>query len=162
MRLLKQSSTGFTIIEVMIVLVIAAVILLIVFLAVPALQRNSRNTQRNNEIARLSAAMFEYLNNGGTIPGTTIGSNQALANQLAEEVDIRQFNKVEITSSNLTIDDQPTSKQVAQFRLNRICNDTGTNIQTGSAGNKSGRIALVFWLESSSGGYNAGRCLEVR
>ena len=42
---LKQSrSEGFTIIEVMIVLAIAAMILLVVLLAVPALQRNSRNT----------------------------------------------------------------------------------------------------------------------
>ena len=37
---------GFTIIEVMIVLAIAGLIILIVFLAVPALQRNGRNTQQ--------------------------------------------------------------------------------------------------------------------
>ena len=40
---------GFTIIEVLIVLAIAGLIMLIVFLAVPALQRNSRNTQRTND-----------------------------------------------------------------------------------------------------------------
>ncbi|HPW47952.1 MAG TPA: prepilin-type N-terminal cleavage/methylation domain-containing protein, partial [Candidatus Saccharibacteria bacterium] len=36
----KKDQKGFTIIEVLIVLAIAALILLIVFLAVPALQRN--------------------------------------------------------------------------------------------------------------------------
>ena len=45
---------GFTIIEVLIVLAIAGLILLIVFLAIPALQRNSRNTQRKNDSAGVS------------------------------------------------------------------------------------------------------------
>ena len=60
---------GFTIIEVMIVLVIAAVIILIVFLAVPALQRNSRNNQRSNDAARVSASVTEFANNNrGELP----------------------------------------------------------------------------------------------
>ncbi len=41
---IKNKNEGFTIIEVMIVLAIAALILIIVLLAVPALQRNSKNT----------------------------------------------------------------------------------------------------------------------
>jgi prepilin-type N-terminal cleavage/methylation domain-containing protein len=52
----RSSSEGFTIIEVMIVLAIAGLILLIVFLAVPALQRSSRNTQRKSDIGRLGAS----------------------------------------------------------------------------------------------------------
>jgi type IV pilus assembly protein PilA len=40
----QQSEKGFTIIEVMIVLAIAGLIIVIVLLAVPALQRNGRNT----------------------------------------------------------------------------------------------------------------------
>lgn len=65
----SKRQEGFTIIEVMIVLVIAAVILLMVFLAVPALQRNSRNTQRKNDVANLLAAVNEYAsNNNGQLP----------------------------------------------------------------------------------------------
>ena len=41
----KKHRSGFTIIEIMIVLAIAGLIMLIVFLAVPALQRASRNTR---------------------------------------------------------------------------------------------------------------------
>lgn len=40
---------GFTIIEVMIVLAIAGLILLIVFLAIPSLERSARNTQRKHD-----------------------------------------------------------------------------------------------------------------
>ena len=63
-----KEQTGFTIIEVMIVLAIAAVIMLIVFLAIPALQRNSRNTQRSNDAARIAGAINECLaNNNGNL-----------------------------------------------------------------------------------------------
>lgn len=70
-KLKKSKSEGFTIIEVMIVLAIAGLILLIVLLAVPALQRNSRNTQRKNDVSALIAAVNEYTsNNNGTLPTT--------------------------------------------------------------------------------------------
>lgn len=60
---LKKRTEGFTIIEVLIVLAIAGLILLIVFLAVPALQRNSRNTSRRDDVARVLGAAQEVLNN---------------------------------------------------------------------------------------------------
>ncbi len=68
---LKKRSEGFTIIEVLIVLAIAGLILLIVFLAVPALQRNSRNTQRKNDVAALMGSITEYsTNNNGLVPSS--------------------------------------------------------------------------------------------
>src|ERR1035438_8230293 len=67
---LKQSnSEGFTIIEVMIVLAIAGLILLIVFLAVPALQRNARNTTMKNDASAVAAGVTEFeSNNSGSVP----------------------------------------------------------------------------------------------
>ncbi len=66
---LRKSTKGFTIIEVMIVLAIAGLILAIVFLAVPALQRNSRNTQTRNDAANYLAAVNEWAaNNNGNVP----------------------------------------------------------------------------------------------
>ena len=68
---LKKDAKGFTIIEVLIVLAIAGLILLIVFLAVPALQRNSRNTQRRNDVQAALGAMQEAMNNNnGKLPAT--------------------------------------------------------------------------------------------
>ncbi|HSX44031.1 MAG TPA: prepilin-type N-terminal cleavage/methylation domain-containing protein [Candidatus Saccharimonadales bacterium] len=65
----KKREHGFTIIEVLIVLAIAGLILLIVFLAVPALQRNSRNTQRRSDVSRMLGAMQEATNNNsGSVP----------------------------------------------------------------------------------------------
>jgi prepilin-type N-terminal cleavage/methylation domain-containing protein len=72
---LGQKIKGFTIIEVMIVLTIAGLILLIVFLAVPALQRNSRNTQRKDDVAGALAAVSEFVsNNNGTLPTVACGA----------------------------------------------------------------------------------------
>ncbi|HEY4161087.1 MAG TPA: type II secretion system protein [Candidatus Saccharimonadales bacterium] len=73
------AESGFTIIEVLIVLAIAGLILMIVFLAVPALQRNSRNTQRKNDIQALLGGISEYEgDNDGELPAasptTNIGS----------------------------------------------------------------------------------------
>jgi len=66
---IQKSTEGFTIIEVMIVLAIAGLILLIVFLAVPALQRNARNTSRKNDVAAVLGAASEFeSNNNGTLP----------------------------------------------------------------------------------------------
>jgi prepilin-type N-terminal cleavage/methylation domain-containing protein len=78
-KIKNRNQEGFTIIEVLIVLAIAGLILLIVFLAVPALQRNSRNTQRKNDVAALLGGVNEYANNNSgklpvTISFSTVGS----------------------------------------------------------------------------------------
>ena len=71
MKTKLRNQKGFTIIEVLIVLAIAGLILLIVFLAVPALQRNSRNTSIKNDAAALLGGVSEYqAANNGSMPTT--------------------------------------------------------------------------------------------
>jgi prepilin-type N-terminal cleavage/methylation domain-containing protein len=65
---MKNRSRGFTIIEVMIVLAIAGTILLIVFLAIPALQRSERNHNRKEAVYFVWSEMHEYYNNNHTYP----------------------------------------------------------------------------------------------
>ena len=61
--------TGFTIVETMIVLGIAGLILLVVFLAIPALQRSSRNNQRRQDVQAILEAVSRYeLNDSGKFP----------------------------------------------------------------------------------------------
>ena len=65
---------GFTIIEVMIVLGIAGMLTLFVFLAIPTLTRNSRNTTRKEGAASILHAISHYeLNHGGTVPSPCDG-----------------------------------------------------------------------------------------
>lgn len=80
----KKRSDGFTIIEILIVLVIAGLILLIVLLAVSALQRTSRNTQRKNDASLIAAAINTYKQNfAGAIPNNLMNDNGHL-----NEIDI--------------------------------------------------------------------------
>lgn len=48
---------GFTIIEVVLVLAIAGLIFLMVFLALPVLQRSQRDTQRKQDVAMVVTAL---------------------------------------------------------------------------------------------------------
>lgn len=69
MNTLTNSKRGFTIIEVVLVLAIAGLIFLIVFLAVPALQRSQRDTARRSDVGRAIAAVQQYQsNNKGALP----------------------------------------------------------------------------------------------
>ena len=66
-----QDKKGFTIIEVVLVLGIAALIFLMVFIAVPVLNRNQRDTARKNDLSLVSTAVTNYSNaNRGAWPGT--------------------------------------------------------------------------------------------
>ncbi len=60
---------GFTIIEVVLVLAIAGLIFLMVFIALPALQRNQRDTARKNDMSRAQVAINNAASNSrGTLP----------------------------------------------------------------------------------------------
>ena len=67
-----NSKKGFTIIEVVLVLAIAGLIFLMVFVALPALQRSQRDTQRRNDLSRVDTSLVQYQTNN---QGTNNGSN---------------------------------------------------------------------------------------
>ena len=72
-----KQKQGFTIIEVVLVLAIAALIFLMVFMALPALQRSQRDTQRKNDMGRLKTAIDSYkANNRGRLPTELTNNSQ--------------------------------------------------------------------------------------
>lgn len=77
---MSRRQAGFTIVETLIVLAVGGLILLIVFLAIPNLQRNSRNNQRYQDVQTILGAVSQYeLNNAGNFPaacGDIIGLGQ--------------------------------------------------------------------------------------
>ena len=69
----QQARAGFTIIEVVLVLAIAGLIFLMVFVALPALQRSQRDTARRNDMSRVATALTQYqTNNNGALPGAGV------------------------------------------------------------------------------------------
>jgi prepilin-type N-terminal cleavage/methylation domain-containing protein len=79
-KLLNKTSKdqkGFTIIEVMIVLAIAGLILVVVLIAIPQLQRNQRNENRRSILARVKSELENYAgNNNASYPVANSGSGQ--------------------------------------------------------------------------------------
>lgn len=65
---------GFTIIEVVLVLAIAGLIFLMVFVALPALQRSQRDTARRNDMSRVDTALVQYkTNHSSSSDGLPVG-----------------------------------------------------------------------------------------
>jgi len=160
-KLKKSDNKGFTIIEVMIVLAIAGLILLIVFLAVPALQRSSRNTQRKNDAAAISGAVANYIsNNGGSLPSVTNPDANAntidicaaaacpgAANKETAKLGYYANTTVAVSfhayAANLTVPDASTVYIVAQHG----CNSSNTGLD---ATVNPRTAAILYALENGS------------
>lgn len=85
----KSNNKGFTIIEVVLVLAIAGLIFLIVFLALPQLQRSRRDTQRKNDAGRILAQLENYAgNNNGNYPENLTEMNDFIARYLTANGDV--------------------------------------------------------------------------
>lgn len=70
----RKSESGFTIIEVLIVLAIAGLIMVVVFLAVPNLQRSQRNNARKSDANNMLQNLSEYVGNAnGSLPSACTG-----------------------------------------------------------------------------------------
>ncbi len=161
-----SQSKGFTIIEVLIVLAIAGLILLIVFLAVPALQRNSRNTQRKNDVAALLGAVSEFSNNNNGAAPTVITSPSAGVVQFGCGAGSCTTSQAKVGYYNAGVGNTPGKVEFVtpyggrgpssapQFDYVSIitgadCNGTSGQSKPGS----TRQVAAVYEIENGSGTY---------
>lgn len=91
---LNKDDKGFTIIEVLIVLAIGGLIMIIVFLAVPALQRNQRNNGRKSDISRIGSAVTEWVSNNNGAELTAGAGNANLNAILGSTGNLSQYTLV--------------------------------------------------------------------
>lgn len=159
MKTKLTNQKGFTIIEVLIVLAIAGLILLIVFLAVPALQRNSRNTQRKNDIGRIGGASTEFVsNNNGTLPAlgaATLGTTPNDAGKIVTSAGkLSQYDFIDTSGSpgNFIVANNTTANagiiDVIQLSVKAKCNPSSVGeVIPGTAR----QMALMYSVENSSG-----------
>lgn len=153
-RLKKPNDKGFTIIEVMIVLAIAGLILLIVFLAVPALQRNSRNTQRKNDVQAMLGGISTYSsNNNGAVPTSLANVQTEVKTSFYQTADIN-FVQAAPATANTAIGSPDISKMYV--RIGGRCNSAGNNV--GGAGATSRSVAIVYSIETGSS--SATKCQD--
>jgi prepilin-type N-terminal cleavage/methylation domain-containing protein len=145
----KLNNKGFTIIEVLIVLAIAGLIMLIVFLAVPALQRNSRNTQRNSDASLIASAANECLSNRNG----TIASCDTLGELSIDAARLSQLTTVVVTAGAPAAVAVGTGN-TANIGYGSRCSDDGAAL-----GVAAGRaVAVRFNIENQTGP-NIARCI---
>lgn len=145
----QKKNKGFTIIEVVLVLAIAGLIFMMVFIALPALQRSQRDTQRKNDLSRLNTAVASYQsNNRGALPSGVAGWNDMINDYVRIE-DVDTFvdpngtdYKVQTTGALSTTfnPDEP----VILITVGATCD--GENIVTGQGSRK---VAFQMKLEGS-------------
>ena len=94
-----KTKQGFTIIEVVLVLAIAGLIFLMVFVALPQLQRSQRDTQRRQDLSRVVTALVQYQTNNRTKRNNLPGEGTAyFADQ--EDVTIGACSELDKTACN--------------------------------------------------------------
>jgi prepilin-type N-terminal cleavage/methylation domain-containing protein len=157
---IRKQTQGFTIIEVLIVLAIAGLILLIVFIAVPALQRNARNTSRRNDISAILGAASEYANNNnGTLPTSTAFGNGKHAyfqplttSQMDIPMGYYDSNTSGATFTTAT-GDQTNGTNTDSLALVRGAVCDGPNADAGP-----GRSVVILFSVEGSGGSSIRQC----
>lgn len=146
----QKRKEGFTIIEVMIVLAIGGLIMLIVFLAVPALQRNSRNNAYRDEASRLLSAYAEIsANKGGSVLTASNSDTATDAQTVRNAANAKEFTRLVIELETGTTG--PTRTQ-AVIRNGARCTSaapTAANAATDPGGSR--QIAILYTVETSSG-----------
>lgn len=141
---LRKKTEGFTIIEVLIVLAIAGLIMLIVFLAVPTLQRNSRNNARNNDASRIASAITECLSNRN---GQVSSCNEAT------KINVGTLSRLDAPTFPTTAPPSGDYSQTAPAVFFGYQCDTGG--EKAASGGGSRAFAVVYQLEP-----NVNRCIS--
>jgi len=158
----KANTRGFTIIEVVLVLAIAGLIFLMVFIALPTLQRTQRDTQRKDDLSRIQTQITAYSNNNrGAIPTSLItGSTTFVKNYLGGATNaatVAGADYVDPTTGTgytfLAAGTQPSNIGEIGYKAASICGTDGA-FATGTAR----QYAIEIKLENQSVPY----CVDSR
>lgn len=149
----NNSSKGFTIIEVVLVLAIAGLIFLMVFIALPALQRGQRDAGRKNDVSTVVSALQTYLsNNRGSFTGLNSAGLQKYIDKLG------QYDATDITVYPSGSAAVAATDKTIQVYLSQECPSSmpapGTYTPT-LPGNAGARQAAVFTLLENNGSSTA-------
>ena len=165
---------GFTIIEVVLVLAIAGLIFLMVFLALPALQRSRRNEQRKRDMGEIAGAIQNYRSaNKGKMPESFENIKPYIRHDMRDpdgdeySIEIDKY----ATYGNM---DKKTRKSQFGYYIKTWEGKTQVRIHEGSRcaeeegyiyqDVKEGHAAVTFRLESGDGSTTDGGhyyCLDI-
>ena len=107
-----KNKKGFTIIEVVLVLAVAGLIFLMVFLALPALQRAQRDAARKQAIADIASQIITYYSNTRHFPKEYIGSVKS------KDFPLKGFQSSEIEEVKIIDSRNPIGTATSEYYAN--------------------------------------------
>ena len=157
----QKSQKGFTIIEVALVLAVGALIFLVVFLAVPALQRNQRNDARKRDQSSVVEAITSYTSNNPSSKLTTVENSKpytsgapATGNWLGKYLDNLSNNTEEVEVKHTTTGeptvpnpDTDTAKKTIFILTGATCKPDGKSVKKGT----TKQAAVISFQETAAG-----------
>lgn len=139
---------GFTIIEVVLVLAIAALIFLMVFIALPALQRGQRDTARKQDANTVASAINTWRgNHRGSLPSAGAGASNDIEKLKDNYIKNLGQYSLDNVSADTTGEAKPDAEDKMIIRLGYVCTDAGD--ETNGVASSRGASVLVK-LEASS------------
>lgn len=145
----QRKESGFTIVEVLIVLAIAGLIILVVLLAVPALQRNGRNTSMKSDASAVAGGISEYQsNNDGLMPTSVRGTGTVTVSGSGTSTDAKVQGSTVVDSSA----DHTPDVGTISVDLQDKCNTTG---------NANVRAAAVWYAIENSSATPQYKCIDT-
>jgi prepilin-type N-terminal cleavage/methylation domain-containing protein len=146
---IKNNQSGFTIVEIMIVMAIIGMMLLAMLLVVPSLRRNARNKQRRDDVGSVISAINEYsTNNSGNLP--------TAANQFSGEAKLSFYSASDIDYSTTAVTSAPgTDVNTLYVRTGTKCSG---NAVTGTGATRR-NVAVYFFVETTNS--TTAQCQEL-
>lgn len=166
-KLFSRPSSGFTVLELLIVLAAAGVIFSIIFSAIPALTRNSRNGQRRQDVAAVLEAISHYQSNNSGTPFppacATLPNPSGCPTTLLQYAKLTYYDKTTVPSFLTVHADQagqdptvgtlanPNGVDIYNFHLCKpgIFGVTGVGATSAGAGYRD--IVALYDIDRSSG-----------
>lgn len=158
----QRKKSGFTIIEVLIVLAIAGLIIAIVLFAVPALQRNGRNTAIKSDANQIVGYVSDFVsNNDGTPPTSvaiasgvvTVSSNAAGTQAVTGNIQKGTTPNPTLAGAQATV--TPAAGTVTIVTAAKCGTANGASYSTLSSPRT---VAVVYAIETSS--TNLAKCVS--
>lgn len=144
----QKKQKGFTIIEVVLVLAIAGLIFLMVFIALPALQRNQRDTARKNDVSTIASAVTTYTsNNRGLFP--TEDKLSSYLNDLSDNTEKSNVTVSSVSTRPANISPADSAVTIVQKAKCGVSTNTSQEVTTGT----SRQFVVITKLESGDGQY---------
>lgn len=136
----QNKKQGFTIIEVVLVLAIAALIFLMIFVALPTLQASQRDSSKKQDAALVATAVSDYAS-AYKRPLTGASSEESNLRQYVEKLDQHPDNgdAVELQAVNTNLTNVPTEGDV-WVHPRAKCD--GPNAVSGSSRDAAVRVRL--------------------